>query len=214
MLVTLTPRAGGAEEQRFTLRPNDVSTMITIPTGQFNQRFDTPVHHPGGARVVMGQQEKKLKVRPEESHLARLIDVWISDTKVVEDNRQLASCWPPMGTCASCGMEGYRHLRAPCIAQGRRCHECGSEDHLARACKTRQNSHVQGMEFDAIHRGIHSCRNPSTRRDGANKKQKTQHDEFSGNDNTRTTGVDDLPDGKNRANPTPKSTPRDQIDGN
>jgi hypothetical protein len=39
MLVTLTPRAGGSEEQRFTLRPNDVSIMITISTGQFNQRF-------------------------------------------------------------------------------------------------------------------------------------------------------------------------------
>jgi hypothetical protein len=128
MFVTLTPRAGGAEEQRFTLRPNDVSTMITISTGQFNQRFEPPVHHPGGARVVVGQQDKKLKVRPKDSHPSRMVH----GTKVIGDNRQLASCWPPMGTCASCGMEGHRHLRAPCIAQGRRCHECGSEDHLAR----------------------------------------------------------------------------------
>ena len=60
MRETLTPRAGGAEEQRFTLRPNDVSTMITIPTGQFNQRFDVPVHHPGRAGVVLGQQGRKL----------------------------------------------------------------------------------------------------------------------------------------------------------
>jgi hypothetical protein len=106
MFVTLTPRAGGAEEQRFTLRPNDVSTMITISTGQFNQRFGPPVHHPGGARVVVGQQEKKLKVRPKDSHPSRMVH----DTKVIGDNRQLASCWPPMGTCASCGMEGHRHL--------------------------------------------------------------------------------------------------------
>jgi hypothetical protein len=69
------------------------------------------------------------------------------------------------------------------------------------------------MELDAIHRGIHSCSGPGTRRDGANKKQTTQRDGFSGNDNTRTTGGDDLPDGKDRANPIPKSTPRDQIDG-
>ena len=106
MFVTLTPRAGGAEEQRFTLRPNDVSTMITISTGQFNQRFGPPVHHPGGARVVVGQQEKKLRVRPKDNHPSRMVH----DTKVIGDNRQLASCWPPMGTCASCGMEGHRHL--------------------------------------------------------------------------------------------------------
>jgi hypothetical protein len=84
--VTLTPRAGGAEEQRFTLRLNDVSTMITIPTGQLNQRFDTPVRQPGGARVVIEQQERKLKVRPKRNLLARLIDVRTTDTKVVEDN--------------------------------------------------------------------------------------------------------------------------------
>ena len=86
MLVTLTPRDGDAEEQRFTLRLKDVSKMITIPTGQFNQRFDTPVHHPGGARVVIEQQERKLKVRPKRNLLARLIDVRTTDTKVVEDN--------------------------------------------------------------------------------------------------------------------------------
>jgi hypothetical protein len=56
MRETLTPQAGGAEEQRFTLRPKDVSTMVTIPAGQFSQRFDKPVHHPGGAGVVIGQQ--------------------------------------------------------------------------------------------------------------------------------------------------------------
>jgi hypothetical protein len=50
MRGTLTPRAGGAEEQRFTLRPKDVSTIITVPAGQFNQRFDKLVHHPSRER--------------------------------------------------------------------------------------------------------------------------------------------------------------------
>jgi hypothetical protein len=85
--------------------------MITIPTGQFNQRVDTPVCHPGGARVVIKQQEKKLKVRLKRSLLARLTTVRTTDTKVVEDNQKLA-----MGTYASCGMEDYRRMRAACIA--------------------------------------------------------------------------------------------------
>jgi hypothetical protein len=88
--------------------------------------------------VVIELQGKKLKVQSERSHLTRLMDVRITDTKFVEDKRQLATCWPPMGTCASCGMEGYRHLRAPCIAQDWRCNECGSDGHLARACKTKK----------------------------------------------------------------------------
>jgi hypothetical protein len=94
--------------------------------------------------VVIGQQGKKLKVQTGRRHLPRLMDVWTTDTKVVEDNRQLASCWPPMGKCASCGMEGYRRLRAPCIAQGRRCIECGSEGHLAHVCKMKKNLHAEG----------------------------------------------------------------------
>ena len=73
--------------------------------------------------------------------------------------------------------------------------------------------HAQETEFSAIQRGTHSRRNLSTRKDGANKRQKTQHEESPGNDDTRTTGVDNLPDGKDRANPTPESTPIYQITG-
>jgi hypothetical protein len=40
---TLTPRGGDTEEPRFTLRPKDVSELIAIPAGQFNQHFDEPV---------------------------------------------------------------------------------------------------------------------------------------------------------------------------
>jgi hypothetical protein len=170
--VTLTPRAGDAEEQRFTLRPEDVSKMITIPTGQFNQRKDTPVHHPGGARVVIEQQEKKLKMWPEGSLLAHLVDIRTTDTKVVEDNRQPARCWPPMGTHASYRMEGYRRLLpAPRIAQDRRCNEYGSVGHLARACTTKM-TWVAGKKGNRTRRegktpanrsgrpggaGVHSC---------------------------------------------------------
>jgi hypothetical protein len=94
MRETLTPRAGDTEEPRFTLCPKDVSALITIPAGQFNQRFDKPVNHPGGARVVIGQQGKRLKVQSGKGHLTRSMDMRITDTKVIEDNRQLASCWP------------------------------------------------------------------------------------------------------------------------
>jgi hypothetical protein len=69
------------------------------------------------------------------------MDIRVTRTLVVGDNRQLASCWPPMGTCASCGIESYRNLRAPCIAQDRKCNECGTYGHLARACKTKRTWH-------------------------------------------------------------------------
>jgi hypothetical protein len=143
MRGTLTPRRGDTEEPQFTLRPKDVSELIAVPTGQFNQRFDVPVHHPGGAGVVLGQQGRKLKMQSKRGHLPRFMDVQIANKKIVEENQQLASCWPPVGMCASCGLEGYRRLRAPCIAQGRTCHECGSEGHIARACKTRKNLHAE-----------------------------------------------------------------------
>ena len=41
------------------------------------------------------------------------------------------------------GNEGYRRLRAPCIAQGRRCGRCGSQGHLARVCIKEMNLHME-----------------------------------------------------------------------
>ena len=72
MRGTLTPRAGDTEEPRFTLRPKDLSDLIANPTGQFNQHFNDLVDHPGGAGVVTGQQEKKLRVQTGRRHLPRL----------------------------------------------------------------------------------------------------------------------------------------------
>jgi hypothetical protein len=51
-----------------------VSELIAIPTGQFNQCFDELVDHPGGAGMVIGKQEKKLKVQTGRRHLPRLMD--------------------------------------------------------------------------------------------------------------------------------------------
>ena len=73
--------------------------------------------------------------------------------QVVEDNRQLASCWPPMGKCTSCGIEGHRRLRAPCIAKGRRCNNCGSEGHLARVCTTKKNLYTERNRGRAKQKG-------------------------------------------------------------
>ena len=175
-------------------------------------------------------------MQSKRGHLPRLMDVQIANKKIVEENQQLASCWPPMGMCASCGLEGYRRLRAPCIAQGRTCHECGSEGHIARVCKTRKNLqaesnngqtkqkreipthqgslpggarvHAQETKISTIQRGTRSRRNPSSHKDRTNKRQKTQHEGSSDNNDTHTNGVGDLPDGKDRANPTQESTPR------
>ena len=150
---TLTPRAGDTEEPRFTLRPKDMSKLIAIPTGQANPCFEELVDHPGGAGTVIGKQGKKHKVQAGGRYLPRLMDIRITGVQVVEDNRRLTSCWPPMGKCASCGIEGHRRLRAPCIAQGRRCNDCGSEGHLARMCTTKKNLYTERNRGHAKQKG-------------------------------------------------------------
>ena len=154
------------------------------------------------------------------------MDVRITDTKVVEDNRQLASCWPPMGKCASCGIEGYRRLRAPCIAQGRRCNECGSEGHLARVCKTKKNLHAEGnggrakqkgriptnrsglpggagvhaQETSSLQERMHYRRNLSDHTGWTSKGQKTRKLGSFTHNNIHTAGERVLSDGNEMAN--------------
>jgi hypothetical protein len=163
----------------------------------------------------------------------------ITDTKVVEDNRQLASCWPPMGTCASCGIEGYRRLRAPCIGQGRRCYECGSDGHLAPACKTRQNLHTEGnggrakqkreiptsrgglpggagvhaQETSSLQGETHSRRNLSGHKGWTSKGQSTQHRGSFNSGDTQSADVGSLSGGDDGANSSQESTSKDQSTG-
>jgi hypothetical protein len=73
MCEALTPQEGGTEERQFKLSPTEVSTMmITIPTEQFNQRFDETVHHPGGAGVDAEEKGKEPSAQFEKGHLAHL----------------------------------------------------------------------------------------------------------------------------------------------
>ena len=116
MRETQTPGANDTEGPQLQLRPKDASDLLATPTGQFNQRFNYPVDYLGGAKRTTKQQEQKLRTPTRKHQIPRLMDIRVTRTSVVGDNRQLASCWPPMGTCASCGIESYRHLRAPCIA--------------------------------------------------------------------------------------------------
>ena len=134
---TLTRRAGDTGELRVVLCPKDMSRLVAIPTGQFNPGF-THVGHPGGAGTVMGQQKKKRKTQAGGHHIPSLVDVQVTGVNIT-----VASCWPTVGRCASCGIEGYRRLRAICIAQGRRCDRCGSQGHLARACTKEMNLHTE-----------------------------------------------------------------------
>ena len=105
MRGTQTPGAKDTEGPQLQLRPKDASDLLAIPTGQFNQRFNHPVDHLGRAKMVTEQQEQKLRTPTRKHQIPRLMDIRVTRTSVVGDNRQLASCWPPMGTCASCGME-------------------------------------------------------------------------------------------------------------
>ena len=130
---TLTQQMGDMGEPRDALRPKDMSRLVAIPTGRFNPGF-TPVGHPGGAGTVVKQKEKKHKTQAGSHHIPSLMDVQVTGVNITESN-----CWPPMGRCASCGIEAYRCLRAPCIAQGRRCGSCGSRGHLARVCTNKMN---------------------------------------------------------------------------
>jgi hypothetical protein len=235
MRGTLTPRAGDTEEPRFMFRPKDMSELIAIPTGQFNPCFDELVDHPGGAGAVIGKQGKKLKVQTRRRHLPRLMDIRITETKVVEDNRQLASCWPPMGKCASCGIEGYRRLRAPCIAQGRRCNDCGSEGHLACVCKTKKNLYTgwnrgrakqkgktpatrgglpggagkHAQETSYIQGGTRSRRNLGDHNGWTSKGQKTQSLGSFDNNDTQTAGERSLSNGNDMTTSYQESASKD-----
>ena len=94
-----TPGANDTEGPQLQLRPKDASDLLATPTGQFNQRFNHPVDHLGGAKRVTKQQEQKLRTPTRKHQIPRLMDIRVTRTSVVGGNRQLASCWPPMGTC-------------------------------------------------------------------------------------------------------------------
>ena len=88
--------------------------------------------------MVTGKQGKKHKAQARGRYVPSLMDIQITGIQMVE-----SSCWPPMGKCASCGLEGYRRLRAPCIAQDRRCNDCGLQGHLARVCTMKKNLYTE-----------------------------------------------------------------------
>ena len=58
-------------EQRFTLRPEDMSRLVATPTGQFDPRF-TPVGHPCSAGTVIGQQWRKHRAQAEGCYISSL----------------------------------------------------------------------------------------------------------------------------------------------
>jgi hypothetical protein len=106
-----------------------------------------------------------------------------------------------MGRCASCGIEGHRRLRAPCIAQGRRCNDCSSEGHLARVCTTKKNLYTERNRGHAKQKGkMPASRACLTRGAGVHaqetsKRQKTRSLESFDNNDNQTAGERILFDG-------------------
>ena len=91
-------------EPRVALCSKDMSRLVAIPTGRFNPGFK-PVGHPGRAGRVIGQQKQKRKTQAGGRQIPSLMDVQVTSVNITESN-----CWPPIGRCASCGLEGYRRL--------------------------------------------------------------------------------------------------------
>ena len=114
-----------------------MSRLVAKPTGQLDVRFK-PVGHPGGAGMVTGERGREHRTQAGGRYIPSLMDVQV-DSAIITGS----SCWPPRGQCTSCGIEGYKRLRAPCIAQGRHCENCGSQGHLARVCIKRKNLHTE-----------------------------------------------------------------------
>ena len=50
------------------------------------------------------------------------------------------NCWPPIGTCHSCGFGAHQRIGTICIAHTKRCNICGTSGHMEAACKRRPDA--------------------------------------------------------------------------
>ena len=87
---------------------------------------------------MIGQQRKKQRTQASGHHIPSLMDVQVTGVNLTK-----STCWPPVGRCASYGIEGYRRFRAPCIVQGRWCDKCGLQGHFAQVCTKELNLHMK-----------------------------------------------------------------------
>lgn len=109
---TLTQHLGDTGEPRAALRLEDMSRRVATPMGRFNPHF-RHVGQPGDAGGVIRQRTENRKTPAGDYQVPRLMDIQITGVSITE-----STCRPPTGRCTSCGIEGYRRLRAPCPARG------------------------------------------------------------------------------------------------
>jgi hypothetical protein len=131
-----TPGDDAEELALMTLYPDEVSGIIMRA-----QACDLTFDETNGRQTLenwsgLNQSQETAVGTPDvskqgTSHQGKDRVVRIATVRSGGNTWNLINCWPPTGECTSCG---FKNLNTVCPAQGKKCHNCGAQGHLARAC--------------------------------------------------------------------------------
>jgi hypothetical protein len=140
---TLTQNEGDDAEELalMTLYPDEVSGII-MRAQDFDLTFDEPNGRQNEGKATLENwsglnQSQEMAVGAPDvseqgaSHQGKDSVVRIATVRGGGNTRNLINCWPPTGKCLS---HGFENLKTVCPTQGKKCHICCAQGHLARTC--------------------------------------------------------------------------------